>query len=176
MADNFFTVKVRGLDRLIKTLDIQIRDLLTPKELEGVMQEARDAIYKRTKAGRGVAYDVVEKDSPPPMETKLPPLSGKYKEQRKRKGVKGDFGSPNRSNLTNTGQMLNAMKVRVTSKGAEIYIERSSRTDSKLTNEDVALFASILRPFFHISSKQSKIINSRLQRLVRDKLRRSARR
>jgi len=101
-------------------------------QLDKVGLEAKDIIYKRTKSGKGL-------DSAKNTKMKFKPLSKAYVTRRKKMKL-GEYGSPSRSNLTLTGQMLNSMKYTSKQKRVEIFIAKSSRSGSKHTNAEVAAF------------------------------------
>lgn len=127
-----------------------------------------DRIRTRTRLGRGVT------ESGQPQGLKK--LSQSYKDQRAGKIAFASKGkgagriiypyvpdarpklhpqtSPGKSNLTFTGQMLDSLGItKITRNSVEIG-PRGRRTDSALSNQDVAGFVSKERPFLNISSPE----------------------
>lgn len=152
--------------------------------LSEIAEFCRSRIYQYTKRGQSLV-----------QESKLQALSTGYIEYRKRltrakksrsskktrqsgvfpsKGF-GAFFSPSRSNLTLTGQLLEALKSRVkkSSNQIEVFVENSSRSDSDLTNKEVAeKVSSDGRPFIGLD----RVGRDRVRRLVIAQLRRSFKR
>jgi hypothetical protein len=127
---------------------------------------------------------------------RMKPLSQSYKDQRKglvafytddQKRIRvikpgsgrlqlpftpGEFFSPNRSNLTASGQLLNAFEYRVTSKGFTIFINRNRRRGSRLSNDQVREFVEEQgRYFLGFSEAEFRVLQER----AIDRLRASAR-
>jgi hypothetical protein len=115
--------KVVNVEQTKRALELAMRGTLTSNStLHGIAKFARDRIYQFTKRGQSLAAD----DRP----TKLKDLSPGYKNYRKRYqewAKVGDFFDPNRSNLTLTGQLLNALIYKVTPYMITIFIENSIR-------------------------------------------------
>lgn len=64
--------------------------------------------------------------------------------------------SPGKSNLTFTGQLLDSMKLKITKEGEVSFGPRGPRRSiyggrDRVTNEQVAFFVSVDRPFNHLS-------------------------
>ena len=140
---------------------------------------ARKMMYARTKLGFGVSSDTAEASKV--KRVKLSPLSDSYIKQRQgklkfftgkqgqvyakenssdfkiQKPKLGKLGKPSKSNLTYTGEMLEALSFKITKTGVELYIDNSSRTDdSGLNNNEVAEFASETRPFMNFTNDEHK--------------------
>ena len=125
-----------------------------------------DILYKRVKSGLGVDSDT--KDNP--SKRKLKPLKPSTIDARRKKGVRGKFGSPNVSNLTDTGQMLDSMVTKVKGDGYQLLIPNSPRTDGK-KNRDVAGYVSENgRPFFALTRDEQTIVTARLDKIVRNEI------
>lgn len=124
-------------------------------------EKASDVIYKRTKAGYGVDKTKTKE--------RLKPLSPDYKKYRKENPPTGAFSSSTRSNLTYTGQMLNAIKVDVEKNNIIIKIDSSKRSKSNLTNSEVAARVSKERPFFKLSKAELRIVTNFVKQLIRKK-------
>lgn len=151
---------------------------------------ARNLVYKRTKAG----YGVNKLDGENIQQQKLKPLSDSYIKQRQGKvkfitkngvvvplvpGAKfqikkpklGEFGSPTRSNLTFTGEMLNAVTYELTRQGFTLVIPDSARSDGK-TNAEIADLAQLERPFFSLTMQEVQILTREVERKLREIARR----
>lgn len=145
----------------------------------------RDRIYQNTKRGY---YAGVRKNL-----AKFRPLSQNYVEYRKsllggekknaggdrKKAIKkfGEFFSPARSNLTMTGQMLDALDHSVNSSAGQISVfvkptQRSDDGDEKLTNAEVAKRVQDERPFLRLDETGVE----RVKRMVIADLRRRLKR
>lgn len=121
----------------------------------------KDIIYKRVKSGSGVNKGNKEK---------LKPLSQSYIEYRKKNKPQGKFASPTRSNLTNTGQMLDNFEISVEGLTTLVTIASNGRTDSKLTNAMVAEFVSKERPFMDLSQSEMRLLISLISKEIKKRL------
>lgn len=170
------------LDKFTATLQKSIR---TPSMLKEVAVFLRTRIYQYTKRGQSLV-----------LQAKMPALSQGYIEFRKRlasgegtKGSKknrgtkskkapkkfGDFFSPSRSNLTLSGQMLDALESEVDQgKGqVSVFVDDTPRDDSDLNNAEVAKKVSQDgRPFLGLD----RVGRDRIRRMVIAQLRRSLKR
>lgn len=143
----------------------KFRNQLTDRTfMKAIGVDAKDIIYKRVKAGFGVSND--EADTPNKVGL-LALQSQKYIDFRKRVGVKGKFGAPERSNLTFTGQMLESMEVSAEIGGFTISIP-ASRRDDGLTNEDVADRVRVARPFFALTGAEVRILQQTFLKRARE--------
>lgn len=144
-------------------------------------EQAREILYLRTKSGIGVDND----ESEDPKEKKLDPLSKSYKAFRaglvafftnqngdvvpykpKSAPILGPHGSPNRSNLTLSGEMLESIRVRV---GEDIVLEipHSSRKDGKTNHQIWEFTREGGRHFFAITVGERNILTEKVrQRLT----------
>jgi hypothetical protein len=159
-------------------------------------QFAIDRIYKRVKSGYGVSDDT----SASPTQDRLKALSKSYVQFRKGKllfftnkktghrfaiqpGKKqsfavpqlGEYGSPGRSNLTMTGQMLNNIGFSTTSKGFKIFIKDTQRASpvwekgkQQLSNKTVAEHVSKERPFLALTTDEQLRLREEWLKEVRD--------
>ena len=156
----------RGLDKKIKRLK-DFQDSLDGKNIiKELAKEAAELVYKRVKSGKGVDSDT----SDSPSGKSLKPLSFRYKKFREKyDGQTGPFFSVGKSNLTLTGQMLGAMKWKITKLGFEIYIAKTSRNDSDSTNAEIAEYvAKQGRPFLALTVKEQRIIAKSYENKVRE--------
>ena len=82
-----------------------------------------------------------------------------YKRRRKLHPGSGERFSPNRSNLTYTGQMLNAITSKPTRSGFELQIKNTLRSDSSSSNKEIAKYVSEKgRPFFALTRPEQRVI------------------
>ncbi len=136
------------------------------------MQETADDIKKRTRLGYGVEKDYDSKE-------KLKYLSEKYIEYRK-KDKHGELSaatSARKSNLTYTGQMLDAL--RGSSKGkyhGEVWLkdERKPTKNQKRSfgNNDLAVWnAEKGRNFMAISDLEFKRLNQKIEKVLVEEIR-----
>ena len=74
--------------------------------------------------------------------------------------VTGSFSSGNqkRSNLTLTGQMLDALTFKVSGREVRVFVANTPRKDSDLTNAQVANFVQDDRPWLRLARKEWDII------------------
>jgi len=125
-----------------------------------------DTIYKRVKAGGGVTDDKSDNAA----RKSLKKLSKNYIEQRTRYPSQGAFFSPNRSNLTRTGQMLDSMNFKVTKGKLTIFIPSSKRDDG-LSNSEVAGYVRKDRPFFTLTVPEQRIVFRKIETNLRQFIR-----
>lgn len=148
---------------LIKALDRSV----SKKALKPVARKAAQIIYRRVKSGRGV----VNANKVPAKATRLKKLSDKYKSRRKKVGVKGKFGTPGKSNLTFTGQMLEALEGEAKKQRIEIFINDSDRSDSDSSNSEIAEFVQEQgRPFLSLTKAELNIIIQELDEVLQREL------
>lgn len=155
----------------------------------------RDLVYKRVKSGKGVNSD--RRASAVTSHQKLKPLSKGYKRWRATGWVSfkakkyygsvyevvdvnfyvgipalGEFGAPNRSNLTLTGQMLGSMQFDIKKYGFVVLIPETRRREGGLTNAQLARHHSNNgRPFMALTSGESRIIKSKMKKEIQKRLR-----
>ena len=160
--------RIKGLEKLKKDL----RDAITLNSAVfklTIGKLARDLIYKRTKSGFGV--DSISNTSA--NKRRLAPLSSSYVKQRGKRQSFGEFGSVRKSNLTLTGQMLDAISYEAKARGVRVYIDTSTREDGKHTNAEVAEFVQDAgRPFFILTQDELTVVVRAIERELRKKTRR----
>lgn len=162
-----------SLEKLLKSLQKEVNKKQYKLRLA---KEIRDIIYKRTKARKIVSSDTSEPEKV--SYKKNPSLSNLYVDQRGRiASSKGEFFGKSRSNLTLSGQMLDAMKFKVSRNSIEVFIDDSSRkpitfkrkrrvsgksktydVDTDLSNKDVAEIVAEARPFMNLTKGEVRII------------------
>jgi hypothetical protein len=150
------SVRRRKFDKLKK-------EVLNKKVMTDLAEKTEDIVYKRVKSGYGVKGNT---------KGRLKPLTPKYKKFRKGKAL-GDFGTPNKSNLTLTGQMLKAFGRSVTKNTYQVFIKATGRTKitggrDRHTNKKIAEYVSKLRPFLSLSKPEVRVIISEFRQHVKD--------
>jgi len=161
-------VKVKGLEKLRDALQKSFTGTFNASFNLMLAKKARDIIYKRTKAGRGVTAI-----GPRAQPARLARLSTPYVERRKRTGVTGPFGSPGKSNLTYSGQMLESIRVQASARGFRVEIPNTKRANSNLSNSQVAQHVQDNgRPFFALTEDEIQILVREIEREVRKLTRR----
>lgn len=143
-------------DALSKAIETTVKR----QNFKKYIDKAAELIKKRTRLG----YGVQGKDQP---KTRLKELSEGYVKQRQKMRRDGELSantSAKKSNLTKTGQMLDSI-TGVTDGDAEGHIEfKGSRTDSDLSNADLAEINEKTRPFFTLSNLEIKQITDDLRK------------
>jgi hypothetical protein len=135
-------------------------EFASTENMRKIGEYTAERIKLRTKLGKGV--DKTGGDPAP-----LKKLSEGYVKTRKRKKAELEETSPSKSNLTFTGQMLNALKLlQALPARAIIGIESSRRKNSDLTNNEVAGFVSKDRPFLNLSKAELNGINAFVRKLL----------
>ena len=162
------TVNVRGLEKLREALKQRFTGTFNASFNLMLAKKARDIIYKRVKAGRGVTSV-----GPNAQPSRLARLSIPYIERRKRTGVPGAFGSPGKSNLTYSGQMLESIRVQASARGFRVEVPNSKRSNSNLSNSEVAQYVQDNgRPFFALTVDEIQFLVREIEREVRKLTRR----
>lgn len=139
-----------------------MKKMASSQEMNKIADQAIEQIQLRTRLGKGVNKNEGQ-------ESKLIPLAASTKKARKRKKVP----RPNRSYLTETGQMLNSITKRIASGTINLFF--SGTRDDGLSNAELADIhqnqgagrSKVKRPFFYISAKDVK----KLRFTVRQRLR-----
>ena len=184
-------IKVKDLKREItrtfkNKLQTEINKTSFKKQ---IVKESIDMIYKRVKTGYGVKSDS-DPNTVKKRLRKLSPLYKKYRKEYKKKAKFGDFGTVAKSNLTLSGQMLNAFGWTLRLNGFKIFIKKSRRKQVKdffnyisaeaastapkrvLNNAQVAEYVSKTRPFLILAKSEQRIIKKYYEKLVRSLARR----
>jgi hypothetical protein len=171
--------KHKTFDALKVSLNSRIKLAVSPIYMAQYGNKAAQLVKDRTRLGFGVSEEGAPREA-------LEPLSDSYKKQRageiafaKTKEGKlyafkpksppklSSFTSVGKSNLTNTGQMLDNIKLKSVSTGRATLHITGKRDGSKLTNDEVAGFVSEKRPFFHLSKTELKQIALLFQSVLR---------
>lgn len=159
----------------------QLQQLFERQFLELLAKQAREIIYRRVKSGYGVSKDSVTDPSKQRLAKlsknyviKRRNLAGSSKGKRKNTAPKIQVGyafSPGRSNLTLTGQLLEAIEYKVDRYGFQLYISSNKRKDSTISNEQLAEYVSEKRPFFALTTDEQRILERRIETEIRKILR-----
>lgn len=115
------------MDKFRKKIDQSLAQLLSQQTLGPIAVELKNIIQRRTRLGSGV-------DQTGAPKTPLADLASSTKLSRQRKktaGLLSDKTSPNKSNLTETGQMLDSLKG--SSRKGEIIVEPTGDRNKKLS-------------------------------------------
>lgn len=136
----------------LKDLQIRLKSLINgvvDKALMGeVGQEVVGMVKDRTRKGFGVPQNLGAKKP-------LPGISESYKKQRRRLRGQGKLSSettPNKSNLTNTGKLVDSIDYTATSN--EVKVEPQGRSNQK----KAAFQADAGRIAFNLSKSENKKI------------------
>ena len=137
--------------KLKEIADKIVKEATSNDSLQNIGNEAAYLIKKRTRLGYGVSEQYGNK-------VKLKPLSKKYIKQRKNDDL-SNATTPNKSNLTKTGEMLDSMNAKVKGDGVvNIGVDDN--------NLDKAGWVSKDRPFNNLSDAEIK----QLENKIRDNL------
>lgn len=129
MSDPIRSLK-RIFDKIKKTT---LTESISPTAMKALGDFAVDTVVKRTRLGYGVSIGFGVK-SP------LKALSNRYKQYRKNFPKLSSTTTPSRSNLTLTGQMLASVRVINIRPGVVRFGPTGYRTDSNLSNLQVAAY------------------------------------
>lgn len=186
--------------RAIKSI---VNDIVFRRDLA---KFTRDMVYKRVKSGKGVDSDSKDPDSTTAVRLKPLSKNYKYYRKtgkvrfkaRKFNGTSaagrrwwdmvdvefsvgkpslGPYGSPDRSNLTFTGQLLESMSFDITTSGFKVLIPNNKRRGSNLTNSQLAKYVSQNgRPFMALTSGEFRVLKLRMKKNIQKRLRELLRR
>jgi hypothetical protein len=149
-----------------KIIESKIKKLVNKQLMEFIGERVKDIIRKRTKIGYGITSESKTRS----VSKKLKPLSSAYVKYRKKVGVKGEYGSPERSNLTNTGQMLDAIKVTAQQAKVLVEIAETTRDEGNITNKEVAKYVSKDRLFFGLTKQEYQLLVRDVQEYIKRRL------
>jgi hypothetical protein len=166
-----FEKKRKEIQRLITKLK-SVRNTMRVADL------AKSIIFKRVKSGFGVNDD----QKANAIKRRLLALGGggqnpaearrKYLLFRRTIDL-GLFGTIGKSNLTLTGQMLDALDSKILSNGFRIDIKNTVRRKignerTTITNSQVANFVSEKRPFLALTIPEQRIVLKEYERIIRE--------
>lgn len=172
------------LSKFKKKMAEVIEDFEKPSNMKDLGDFCAERIVKRTRLGKGV-----EEHGANPQSLKA--LSKSYKDARKGKIAfatspsghvypykpknppkLSNLTSPGRSNLTFTGQMLEAVKTVLSKRGyAKVSVDDSKREDGT-TNKKIAGFVSEERPFLNLSAPEITALQRYIRQRIEDLLKR----
>lgn len=156
------------VDDLVKKIEGKVIKKVREKSfMDNLGKMAADQIKQRTRLGKGVKGESL---------VKLGPLSDKYKEfRRKKKGKLSNLTTPNRSNATATGQMLDGITHKPQEGKVTITIEGSRSMElsgePKSNNKDVAAGyqeSGRDRVFFKLSKSERAGIEREVETTIRN--------
>lgn len=135
-------IKIRSI---FSRINKSMKDAADPLNILPTAQFTIDLIVKRARLGYGVDHDEGDKFT-------FPSLSANYRAFRARYSGLSGTTSPNKSNITLTGQLLDSIDV-IRKKDGEIVIgPTGTRSGSSLTNKKLAGYlADQGRPFMFVS-------------------------
>ena len=140
----------------------QIEKTLQAANFDYLIQEIPEQIQRRTRLGTGV-------DPASKKNSKLDRLSELYEKRResfKKKGILASTTTPKKSNLTLTGQMLNAIIGMKESATRFVFTFNPQRDDGK-SNLDIARWVQENgRNFFRLSSSEVKQFERKIAKTI----------
>ncbi|RTL05197.1 hypothetical protein EKK58_08595 [Candidatus Dependentiae bacterium] len=151
----------KDLQKFARQAEKAIDELISSKTLTPIAQKAAEIIKRRTRLGQGVAASGEKKKA-------LAPLADSTKLSRKKKQKRGelsDLTTPNRSNLTETGEMLESLEGRAINKLIEVSVKGDR-------NKKLAAFHTLgrssptfmpKRPFLNLAMEDIKQLTAVLQ-------------
>lgn len=139
----------------------QVEKAIQVANFDYLIKEIPEQIQRRTRLGKGVSVEGQNK--------KLDPLSDAYVKKREALKKKGDLfneTTPKRSNLTLTGQMLNAIIGFKESATRFVFTFNTQRDDGK-SNLDIARWVQEKgRNFFRLSSSEMKQFERKVSKTI----------
>lgn len=131
-----------------------LKDMTSKKQLRITGEETKKLIQKRTRLGGGVS-------GPLGQRTKLKPLSDGYKKQRKRMPLSSTT-KPSKSNLTQTGEMLRDIGVKIRNGGISLRFVSSGAKKKARWVQDAG------RTFFFVSGPEFKQLQLNIRKRVQN--------
>lgn len=137
--------------------DAFIRQSFPSTYTTGVANDLSDQIRKRTRLGYGVSSDSTQQG--------LAPLTQGYINQRRRSELFGQT-TPAKSNLTRTGELLNAIAA-TGSPGVITVFINDSRSTGNIGNNKLREYVEEKRPFFALTkSERNNLIRTLKSQLL----------
>ena len=158
-----FKDQIKKIDNKFKKI---FRDLVSSSSMKVLGELGVERIRKRTQLGKGVSFD----GGP---ESKLQDIADSTIKKRKKTKKKGKLSkntSPKRSNLTETGQMLEKDFdiTKLSRASVEIGFKTTRSKDiADIHNKRGAGKSKVKRPFFHLSAKDKKAIRTEIRKKLR---------
>ena len=138
---------------------LAIKESTSATQMKAYGRAAIKLIIARTRLGYGVKKTNT-------AQTRLAPLAEPTKEYRRRNASKlHPETSPNKSNLTFTGQLLDSLGVKSASKSEVIIAANRRRRKGGITNDELAGILETrgrnrpARPFLNLSTKEIQKLN-----------------
>ena len=158
-------INTKGFDAKISDLN-KLKSVVDSRAVIELMADMAVAIvFERTTAGKGLTSETTRN----PRLKKLKALSVSYKRHRRR--VKSQLSSrtgPGRSNLTFSGQMLDALDSKILKTGFRLLVKKTRRSKSRLTNNKVAEFvAKNGRAWLGLAASEQRVLAFEWRRIVR---------
>ena len=141
----------KPLDQL--KLDYLIKNAITENLLKTLAERAVEMVKTRTRLGYGVAGEKFAGS-----QQKLESLKSSTVENRKRKTLHPDT-SPKKSNLTDTGQLLDSISYEVSGNRITVFLKGQR-------NQTVAEYVSDARPFFALSKPEVTRLADLIQKAI----------
>ena len=148
MAKKVLSIILDRIERAVKTVPLRPH----AKDIE-------ERIRRRTRVGQGLAE--TQRGA---KQKKLKALSDKYKKARKKNKAKLSSNTkPAKSNLTSTGQLLDAITGRVS--GNTIILDLKEGRDDGVKNKDIVGWQRKQgRDFFEVSDKELRGLQSNIKK------------
>ena len=154
------------MNKIGKKLQRAANKISSRSAMKNLAEDGVELIRKRVRAGRGVK-------TAGGVEKKFKRLAKSTIESRRRKRLHPKT-SPGKSNLTETGQMIDSMKAKSAGRGgAKIVFEGTRRSNGKrISNKELASIHDkqgaskkrVKRPFFRFSGKEIKKLTKQVER------------
>jgi len=146
------------IDIIFNRLIAKVKYIIQAADLNPIAKDAADRVKKRTRLGYGVKNRGDKKD-------KLKALtSTAYKKHRKKSAdLNRQYTKPNKSNLTFTGQLLDAITGRARGKKIEVYM-KEDRDDGEKNSDIVGYQSDQGRDFFELTDKEIKGLRNQLKK------------
>lgn len=135
-------------NKIRKAINDAIREMQSPRQMQKIGDEAATIIRRRTLLGYGVAVSGGPRQA-------LKRLADSYVSARRRQAGLSTKTTPQKSNLTRFGFLLDSLVARVRRLG-EVEIKPDGTRPDGLTNEKVAEYVSEDRPFLNLSDNEIK--------------------
>lgn len=160
--------KVKGANRVAQALREALPAIKDAKNMRKYGEQAASMITLRTRLGDGVERDGAEKAKLRPLK----PQTVKSRARAKDQGKLSELTTPQRSNLTRTGQLLDSVQVTKAAYGSVSVGPKGSRREGG-KNEDVAKHVTEGgRPFNHLSKVETKRIQDAVKKDLRAEIKR----
>ena len=151
-----------------------IKDIIDDNYLKALGEKIVKEIQTRTRQGFGVADEGQPKEKLTPLE----PSTKRRRNSLKKQGKLSNLTTPNKSNLTETGAMIDSISYKI-EQGVLIFYFKGSdsngvRNNEKAYNVSIGVGKDLKnpRPFFNLSDLQIKNITEQLEKKFRQEIRR----